>query len=161
MPFLKEAGKEIGKQLIVGLVSISGIVAIIWTGAKLSGGFALHLIHSKTNTSILFLGMTLAYLLGRVTGKRKWKPKEEEFCIKEKSLIPIGPFKWEVTVFSDKSFVVSEMPYCKTHDMKLIENTMVYACPVGRDCQATNRFELHTMQQQVESIMEAHLRKQN
>lgn len=160
LAWLKSLGQDFQRGIVTYIVVAAGLGAWLLAKLKVIGPAAYDLVNSRINICLALLLCALSYLLGLIFGKMKWKPKDE-FKTLEKSLVPIGPFKWEVTVFSDKSFTISEMPYCKTHDMKLIENMMVYVCPVGRDCQSTNRFELRTMQQQVESVMEAHLRKQN
>lgn len=75
-------------------------------------------------------------------------------------LIVIGSFKWNVTVYSDKTFQIAETPYCMHHDMMMVEAWPLYFCPVNSGCPTIGRRDLPFAYQQATSILDAHLRKQ-
>jgi hypothetical protein len=158
--WLTDIVKEVPKALIQGVVTflgLGGLTVGIW---KLYYGNVSFLANIQTTLWIALILITLSYLLGRVTGKRKWLPTDYELSIIENPLIQIGQLKWELTRFSDGSFLVDTIPFCCKHDMRLVEHWPMYFCPLHNDCHTEiSESNLQPAHQSAHSIIEAELRK--
>lgn len=160
LTWLKETMKETWKQVIAVVVVATGLGAAIWAALKYLAGYVTDLVSTETTLGVLLLVILLTYILGRLNEKTKWKPKEDEIKVEQSDLVPIGPFKWEITLYSDGDFEISSLPFCKNHNTRLVEHWPLYFCPIDGNCPNISYTDLPVARQQAHSIMEAHLRKQ-
>jgi hypothetical protein len=160
LAWLKSLGQDFQRGFVTYIIVAAGLGAWLLAKLKVIGPAAYDLANSKINISLALLLGALAYLTGRVIGKIKWKPKEQGIKITETPLLQVGNFKWEFTFYSDNTFDVNPVPFCNHHDAKLIEHWPLYFCPVNSNCPSISYTDLPRAQQQAESLMDAHIRKQ-
>lgn len=157
--WLKSLGQDFQRGFVTYIIVAAGLGAWLLAKLKVIGPVAYDLVNRRINICLALSLCALAYLIGRIIGKSKWKPKTEEIKIIQNELVEIGPLKWNVTLYSNGRFKVDPVPYCKNHGMKLVENWPLYFCPVDSYCASISKTNLPVEQKRAISIMESHLRK--
>lgn len=106
------------------LVAVIGIpILVSWATGTLN--ILLQILISPTPlwATIALVVLCCAYIYLRVSRKNQNPSKE--------LLYPVENFKWKVSINQNGNFKIDSTPYCKDHDLKLIEsiNGKIHQCP--------------------------------
>lgn len=88
--------------------------------------------------------------------KQQEKIYDQEIKIVRKGLIEIGDLKWMATYFNDACANVENIPFCKTHEARLVQHDDAYICSINFDCSTRISLkDIKLLHKQAESIVEA------
>lgn len=154
--------KEILKEFRQGILAAIAVLVVASTLALLKSvrNLVYDLLQMPTTIGALLLLSALFFLLGKQIGKKKDIKKIPE--VTQQNLIQYGYLKWDITVYSNGHFEVAPMPYCSSHDMRLVEQWPLYFCPRFGECNSQISYrEIPVAKAQVESYIESEIRKRN
>ena len=82
--------------------------------------------------------LLIFWLLSYSTSKSRYyraKPQKVKHFI-------VGKYKWEVRIYKNEEFFVGEIPFCAKHNLRLISNGTLFACPKMSKEHCQSRFLL-------------------
>jgi hypothetical protein len=161
--WLTDTLKDFRKEIIRYLIVFGGLGAIILAYVTGIGTRLFALISSHIITVAVLILFALFYLLGRRNEKSKTqiKTKKADIAITQHELVQFGNFKWDVTVYSNGHFKISDIPYCAHHDLRLVEKWPLYFCPRFDECHLNISYkDIPFHVGNLESYIEKQLREQ-
>jgi len=161
--WLTDTLKDFRKEIIRFLIVSGGLGAILLAYVTGIGTHLFALISSHIIILLVLILFSLFYLLGRRNeiSKTQIKLKKNEITITQHELIQFGRFKWDVTIFSNGHFEISQVPYCAHHDFRLVEQWPLYFCPRFDECNLSISYkDIPFHVGNLESYIEKQLREQ-
>jgi hypothetical protein len=149
--------KSIQDSLLTYVIGVGGFGAVLAGYFYNAGEVVLAIIKSPTSLGVVIVAGILFLILGYLLGKPK---KTTKPSLIHDQLVEVGPYKWDVKVYSDGRFTVGLKPYCAQHEMKLVENWPLYLCPLHSECSCQlSTSKLKVAYDQANSIIESGVRE--
>jgi len=163
--WLTDTLKDFRKEIIRFLIVSGGLGAVILAYVTGIGTHLFVLISNHIVITAVLILFSLFYLLGRanvVSRINKNKPKHNEPTIVQHELMQFDRYKWDVTVYSNGHFEISNIPYCAQHDLRLVKKTPLYFCPRFDECHLSISYrDIPFIIGNLESFLEKQLREQH
>ena len=162
--WLTDTLKDFRKELIRFAIVSGGLGAVILAYVTGFGTHLFALISSHITIIAVLILFALFYLLGRRNEKSRTLTKtKNKVSIVQQELFQYGPLKWDMTIYSNGHFKVAPLPYCASHDMRLVKQGPLYFCPrFGTECNSQISYKnIPIAKAEVESHIESQLRKRH